>query len=173
MLNFKNSIFFIGYLQTENSTLREMAVKLKPDRLHIKGTSSSNISLSVSRTFSTSESFNFIRFYHLLYFISPYSKAQSFFFKRNSTLLLKQTLRGILIVQMLSKLYNLQFGSKATFMRIDYTYSSGFVKIVEPHVVFLASSPYFDYHTSHLSLTYCFKYSKDDPTINYIFNYFF
>jgi len=150
---------FCDYNSLENEYLRNSVLSIEP----ISDTSDF---LKISRTFSANNYFDFIRFYNLASFIYGYRKPY-IFSKANSTLVFSRMFKSKFLYFLLRSLTRFQRSSRGSFLKPIYFDSGvGMLHIREPHVAFSVTSPYFDYHTSRLSLDFTFLY-RNNPKFLY------
>ena len=172
IVNVKPSLFFLNYNLFENTQLRfSLSEPVRPNfKLDVFSTIKSP-AVKLFRSFSSSTYFDFVRFFNLLYFI--FSSMKPKVGKKGSNFFIDSKVNYGNFATIFSVFYQLNSGPKSNFLAITYLATSGLVQVPEPHVVFSVNSPYFDYHSSKLNLSFNFNYSYKNPTILNIFNYFF
>ena len=154
--NYRTINFFSDYSCFENLILR---LQISPSV--VSSFPSLPEFVKVGRTFKNDRYFDFVRFFNLINHIFGYHKP---FISRKSDLsfLLLRIFKSKFLYFLLRNLFRFRKTSKGSFLSIQFFENeTGFISIREPHVAFLVSSRYFDYHNSKLSLNFNFSYKKN------------
>ncbi len=162
--NYKTLGVFCNYSSLEHSILRDCFF---PSFLPIY-----QPLLSVRKSFPIKDHFNFIRFFNLNHFIFPYFKPK-IISKSENYFTFSKIFQSHFLYFFFRNLFKFKRSSKGSFIKISYLDNfTGAITIREPHVAFLVTSPYFDYHTSKINLIFSFSY-KNQPSFIYMLVWLF